>query len=192
MQSTVVSLSSSPPCRKCHWYLHLPSASVDRTWGSLGQLLVHRFVLLSTFAASALPNKAQIPGRVPLTTTSVLGTSPQGTMPGLSTPATGSDVPGPAWAELHLAMLAVPLRTSPPRDLHPLLVTQLLGYEVKNRRRRMEKGALPALPAPGRHPPDTAAAFLLPHGTEEPLINIFWVIFDHIDLKTSFLRCFWP
>lgn len=64
-------------------------------------------------------------------------------------------MPGPAWAELHPSprwQQAVPPRTIPPRDLLPLLVIQLSGCKMNRRRRMMEKGALPTLPAPGVHP----------------------------------------
>lgn len=63
----------------------------------------------------------------------------------------------------------------------------------------MGKGPLITLPVPNVHTPVEDAGFhawqeqprLLSHATEWPLVNIFWFIFSHIDLKNSFLRCYW-
>jgi len=90
----------------------------------------------------------------------ILGTSPQGKRccwaPRLASahpPAdqTCQDQPGrrgtsPCWQQ------AGPPRTIPARDLLLRLVVQLLGCKTNPRRRTMEEGALPTLPAPGVQP----------------------------------------
>lgn len=150
MQRTVV----SPSC------LQSSLQKMLLIWVSPGQLLSWHFMLLGMFGAPALSNGRKIRGRVPVTTTSFLGTCPQGKhrcwaphLPSSCPPAdqTCRDPPGQRSTSPRCQQ-AVPRRIVPPGELLPLLVIQLSGCKMNSMGSMMEKGALPALPAPSMHP----------------------------------------
>lgn len=146
---------SSPPRRKCYWY-HLHSASEDGSpRGSCITLCFSAHSALRRF-----PTNPRFVGGCHSPPPHFLGTSPQGKHRCWA-PRLASAQPqqvAHAGTSLGRAAPITPLAAGSAtedhtsRDLLPLLVIQLSGCKMNRRRRMMEKGALPTLPAPGVHP----------------------------------------